>query len=543
MVFTGEDVIAGQHVFQKYGLMQFGTIFGHGAYLGPDFTAQYLHKASQAMVAFYAQGKEPSADVVARVQQEFKRNAYQPQTNKLEFSSGQAHAFAQLVDFYADYFGPRRQQEGLKRPQIHDPTEVRQLTAYFAWASWAAATTRPGTDYSYTNNWPPDAQRRQRADGRCLPLERTEPDCAAGRGRAGALRRGPLRLAGLAQQRAGGAGTAAEVPAPRRSPPHSGSAGHGLVLPGRGGPVPCTRPVGRGQRPLPRRAGRLLRPVDRPVAALQPHADVARATGPVLRGHELSGDGHLHRPDDRRPRATPPGRSWPSPCSARWCWSSWEACSARRPASTAIMPGGLWFWWIGDQGWEYLDLGRLWQILLVVGMGLWVVILLRGMWSRLRGEHPGNMPYLFLYSALSIPLFYAAGLAFGCAGQLRRDGLLAILGRPPLGRGFPGTVHHDHGGLHLRAAGRGPHRHRHAHRLPRHHPLLDRRRDRHDAPRLFQRRPGIVHGAGGVLLGDGSDSAAAADVRGVAVHAAGRPGPDRPRCSTRQPRSSRTSGP
>ena len=46
-------------------------------------------------------------------------------------------------------------------------------------------------------------------------------------------------------------------------------------------------------------------------------------------------------------------------------------------------------------------------------MSLWVFILLRGMWSRLRGEHPGNMPYLFIYSALSIPLFYAAGLVFG----------------------------------------------------------------------------------------------------------------------------------
>ena len=73
---------------------------------------------------------------------------------------------------------------------------------------------------------------------------------------------------------------------------------------------------------------------------------------------------------------------------------------------------GAWFW-IGHQGWEYLDLGRLWQVLLVVGMFLWVAILVRGLWRRLMGEHPGNLPYLFLYSAFSIPIFYAAGLAFG----------------------------------------------------------------------------------------------------------------------------------
>ena len=71
-----------------------------------------------------------------------------------------------------------------------------------------------------------------------------------------------------------------------------------------------------------------------------------------------------------------------------------------------------WFW-LGDQGWEYLDLGRFWQILLVVGMFLWVAILVRGLWRRLLGEHPGNLPYLFLYSAFSIPIFYAAGLVFG----------------------------------------------------------------------------------------------------------------------------------
>ena len=73
---------------------------------------------------------------------------------------------------------------------------------------------------------------------------------------------------------------------------------------------------------------------------------------------------------------------------------------------------GPWFW-IGNQGWEYLDLGRLWQILLIVGMVIWLVIVARGIWPALRGEHPGNMPYLFLYSALSIPLFYAVGLAIG----------------------------------------------------------------------------------------------------------------------------------
>jgi nitric oxide reductase subunit B len=73
---------------------------------------------------------------------------------------------------------------------------------------------------------------------------------------------------------------------------------------------------------------------------------------------------------------------------------------------------GAWFY-LGTQGWEYLDLGRLWQFLLTVGMLLWLVILVRGMKDRLKGEHPGNMPWLFVYSAISIPLFYAAGMLYG----------------------------------------------------------------------------------------------------------------------------------
>jgi nitric oxide reductase subunit B len=66
--------------------------------------------------------------------------------------------------------------------------------------------------------------------------------------------------------------------------------------------------------------------------------------------------------------------------------------------------------WFGNQGFEYLDLGRLWQILLTVGLSFWVVILFRGLRGRLRVEHAGNMPWLFFFSALAIPAFYAVGL-------------------------------------------------------------------------------------------------------------------------------------
>ena len=83
-LFTRDDITAGQHVFQKYGLMEFGTLFGHGAYLGPDFTADYLHRQAELMVTSYA--RLPGSDDISaltRMRQELKSNHYDPATDTL----------------------------------------------------------------------------------------------------------------------------------------------------------------------------------------------------------------------------------------------------------------------------------------------------------------------------------------------------------------------------------------------------------------------------------------------------------------------------
>ena len=43
-----------------------------------------------------------------------------------------------------------------------------------------------------------------------------------------------------------------------------------------------------------------------------------------------------------------------------------------------IDDGGINFW-LGHQGYEYVDLGRLWQIYLFVGLVPWVVLMLRSL--------------------------------------------------------------------------------------------------------------------------------------------------------------------
>jgi nitric oxide reductase subunit B len=411
VLFTGDDVTAGQHVFQKYELMQFGTIFGHGAYLGPDFTAQYLHEAALLMQKYYAGTGPVTPDIEARVQTEWKSNIYDPSDGNLRLTAGQSEAFRRMQDFYRDWFSGPAKQRGLRRPNISDPDEIHDLTAYFAWAAWVAAAIRPGADYSYTNNWPPE------------PLVANAPT-------AQAFLWSVLSLIGLL-------------------------GGIGIVL----------FTVGRynllGWHPSDAADSRS--PEFRPPEQVRLTAS-QRATawyfvvvaGLFLVQGLLGGvNAHYH--------VEPEGfyginisewlpynlsRTWHLQLALFFVSASYLSMgiflapliTRREPrhqdklaialfgAVVLVVVGSLigeaasikgyisregpWFW-VGTQGWEYLDLGRLWQILLVIGMLTWVTILFRGLRSRLSQEHPGNMPFLFLYSAFSIPLFYAAGLVFG----------------------------------------------------------------------------------------------------------------------------------
>jgi nitric oxide reductase subunit B len=154
VLFTGADVTNGQEIFLRNGLMEYGTIFGHGAYLGPDFTADYLHRAALSVMQTYG---GPDSDR-ARLQaaQDFKTNRYDAGIGVLQFTDAQASAFHDLVTHYRDFFGQGDTKYGLRPQAITDQTQIENLTAFFAWSAWAAAALRPGHEFSYTNNWPPE---------------------------------------------------------------------------------------------------------------------------------------------------------------------------------------------------------------------------------------------------------------------------------------------------------------------------------------------------------------------------------------------------
>ncbi len=163
-LFTGADVTAGQQVFLKHGLMDNGTLWGHGAYMGPDFSAAYLHQLALdagdilAQRNFHRAGAElaPSerAALTGQVRELLSKNRYDARTRTLAFTDAEAASYRKQIGQWRDYFAGSRASRGLPAGTISDPEELRQLTSFFSWAAWAETARVPGKSYSYTNNFP-----------------------------------------------------------------------------------------------------------------------------------------------------------------------------------------------------------------------------------------------------------------------------------------------------------------------------------------------------------------------------------------------------
>ena len=146
VVFTGNDIRSGQQVFLKYGLMENGSIWGHGAYLGPDFSAAYLHSLGQAVAESIAMeqygqnyavldaGKQETVEV--NVALLLKQNNYEYGTGMLAYTQLEADTFITQQTTWTEYFSNPGTNAGLQANLIHDPQEIRQLTSFFAWAAW-----------------------------------------------------------------------------------------------------------------------------------------------------------------------------------------------------------------------------------------------------------------------------------------------------------------------------------------------------------------------------------------------------------------------
>src|SRR5215203_1612791 len=137
VLYTGEDISDGQQVFLHNGWMEYGSVFGHGAYLGPDFTSDYLHRS--ALRVRDLNGGEESDAAATQTVEDFRRSSFDDETRTITVSSSQAAAFRSLEGHYSEFFSEPTSRNGLRPEAITDPEQLHDLTSFFAWTAWAAS--------------------------------------------------------------------------------------------------------------------------------------------------------------------------------------------------------------------------------------------------------------------------------------------------------------------------------------------------------------------------------------------------------------------
>jgi nitric oxide reductase subunit B len=398
VVYTGDDVSEGQKLFLHRGLMEYGSIFGHGAYLGPDFTADYLHRSSGSVRDQLGGAQSDSAR--QETIDQFQSNDYDEGMKTLPLSAEQAKAFGELEAHYTRFFASDTTRFGLRPEVIKDPEEIHQLTAFFAWSAWAASARRPGHNYSYTNNWPPEDQVGNEPSANVIVWSVISLIAllggigilfaAFGRWRMGWQGRDQATLTFRAP------GDVALTPAQRATAWFFFVMAALFLL--------QTLVGGLSQHYRADLGG--FFGID--IAQALPynlvrtwHVQLAIffvATSFVAAGIFLA-----PMIADREPRGQAP-----------LAFALLGALAVVVFGSLLGELAGVHDWFSGSifglQGFEYLDLGRFWQVLLVIGLCVWIVILFRGLRGRLSRERVGNMPWLFFLAALAIPAFYAVGL-------------------------------------------------------------------------------------------------------------------------------------
>lgn len=421
VVITGQEIKDGQNVWQSIGGQEVGTVWGHGAYVAPDWSADWLHREGTWILDQWAnteQGKpfatldaEKQAALTARLKKEIRGNTYDPASGKLSVSAVRAAAIAAVSAHYTALFGndpalaKLRSAYAIPANSIKDPQRQKAMNAFFFWAAWACATDRPGDHVTYTQNWPSE------------PLIDNKPT-------------GPAIVWSVVS--------------------------FVLLLAGVGALAWYFAIVNRrkGEEELQ------TFPERDPLRALVATPSM-KATlkyfwivtvlivaqiglGAVTAHYGVEGDGFYGIPLSQwLPYSVT--RTWHTQLGIFWIATAWlatglfiaPAVSGREPkfqragvnflfvCLLIIVAGsmfGQWLgvqqklgfvanFWFGHQGLEYVDLGRFWQLFLFVGLIVWLLLMGRALWPVLR-KPSENRPLLTLFfiSTLAIALFYGAGL-------------------------------------------------------------------------------------------------------------------------------------
>jgi len=425
VISTADEISGGKAVYQKYDLMDYGSALGHGAYLGPDFTAEALHITVISMQDYYARAQyasdfnalaaEQQAGIAERVKTELKTNRYDEAAGTLTLSPAQMYALEQVRAHYRQLFtrgDPERalppgmiQEQHMPatdRAYVAQGDQIQQISDFFFWTAWLSTVNRPGLNYSYTNNWPFDA-----AAGNTLTFS-----SVLWSGVSVTLLVLFTALILFLYQRY------------RMYMEENPAAAREVKL--------SMAPLTPSQRKTAKYfvVVTLLFLVQTFLGALLAHYYVQ---GDSFYGLDILGLLPFNI-----------ARGWHLQLAVFWIATAWLALGifvaplvgGKEPKRQGLLVdllfvalvvvvagsllgewlgakgylGNLWFL-LGNQGWEYLELGRIWQVLLAAGLGIWLFIVYRGLKPALRAEKDrGGLTHLLIYSAVAIPFFY--GFAF-----------------------------------------------------------------------------------------------------------------------------------
>jgi nitric oxide reductase subunit B len=415
VVIASGEIAKGQNVWQALGGMEVGSVWGHGSYTAPDWTADYLHREAVFILDVWSQDVfrttydklelEQQAQLRGRLEMLLKNNRLTESSSELIIHPIRAAAFENNLAHYTEVFSGGNTGYAIPKGALSDSQRLRQLTAFFFWTSWAAVTNRPNDDITYTHNWPHEPLVGNRPTGESVVWTGVSII---------------MLLAGISVM---AWWYAAQKKEEEREP------------------LPEKDPLGSWQATPSQHATLKYFYV---VTALI----LAQITLGVVTAHYgVEGDGFYGIPLSKwLPYSV--ARTWHVQLGLFWIATAWLAAglfigplvSGIEPpfqklgvdilfvALLVIVVGSLAGEWLsvhhklsdtmsfyfGHQGYEYVDLGRAWQIGLFAGLLIWLFLVVRSAWPAMR--EPGQQRHLvalFLLSSAAIGLFYGAGLTWG----------------------------------------------------------------------------------------------------------------------------------
>ena len=414
VVIDAGGVARGQDVWRSMGGMEVGSIWGHGSYVAPDWTADYLHRETTFVLdrwserefasPYAALDPERQAQLRERLRLLFRHNTFDVSRGVLVIDPIRAEAFDAAVAHYSDVFASGRKEYAIPSGALTDPKRARELSAFFFWSSWAASTNRPDDDVTYTSNWPHEPLVGNRATGEAVVWTGVSII---------------MLLGGIGLMAFWHAKQDPEAPSePPARDPLLGS----VATPSQQATVKYFWVV----------------------CAL---AVVQIVMGVLTAHYGVEGDGFFGvQLDQVLPYAVT--RTWHTQLGILWIATAWLAAGLYIAPAVAgfepkaqrlgvnvlflalilvvvgsmvgqwlsikqMLPGELWYWF-GHSGYEYIDPGRVWQIGLLVGLFLWLFLMARSIVPAIRrGGEQKPILTLFLVSTIAIAGFYGAALGAG----------------------------------------------------------------------------------------------------------------------------------